>query len=71
MELTGQTAVVTGAGSGIGRAIARRFVKDGVRVVINDLNEADAAATAQELGALAISGDAATEDGIRHLVDHA
>ncbi len=71
MELTGQTAVVTGAGSGIGRAIARRFVDEGVRVVVNDLNEADLAATAEELGAIAITGDAATEEGTRHLVDYA
>lgn len=34
----GEVAVVTGAGSGIGRAIARRFAKDGVRTAVWDLN---------------------------------
>ena len=71
MELTGQTAVVTGAGSGIGLAIARRFVDEGIRVVVNDLNEADVVATAEELGAVAITCDAATQDGVARLIDAA
>ena len=37
MRLESKTAVVTGAGSGIGRAIARRFVEEGARIVVNDL----------------------------------
>ena len=68
MELSGSTAVVTGAGSGIGRAIASRLAADGVRVVVNDLDVAAAEARAAEIGAVAISGDAASEAGVEALI---
>ncbi len=38
MKLEGKIALITGAGSGIGAATAKRFVTDGARVVINDIN---------------------------------
>ena len=49
MELTNQVAIVTGAASGLGRAIARRFARAGARVVVADLDGAAAAATAREI----------------------
>jgi len=49
MNLENQVAIVTGAASGIGRAIARRFAKAGARVVIADLDRGAAAATAREI----------------------
>ncbi len=45
MRLAGKTAIVTGAGSGIGRAIAVRFAAEGAAVVIDDLNETGGQAT--------------------------
>lgn len=50
MRLAGKVAVVTGAAQGIGRACAERFLKDGAKVVIGDVNEAQLAKTATELG---------------------
>ncbi|MGE5089085.1 MAG: 3-hydroxybutyrate dehydrogenase [Candidatus Levyibacteriota bacterium] len=49
MDLNDQVAIVTGAASGIGRAIAARFVKAGARVVIADLNPDAASAAAREI----------------------
>ncbi|MFI7387980.1 SDR family oxidoreductase [Streptomyces sp. NPDC049813] len=57
-SLQGQGVVVTGAGGGIGAALARRFAAAGARVVVNDLDAARAAAVADEIGATAVPGDA-------------
>lgn len=46
MKLTNKTAVITGAGSGLGRAIALRFAAEGARIVVAELNEASGAETA-------------------------
>ena len=71
MELSGSTAVVTGAGSGIGRAIAARLTAAGARVVVNDIDVASAETTAAEIGAIAIGGDAASESGVSALLANA
>jgi 3-oxoacyl-[acyl-carrier protein] reductase len=47
--LTSHIAVITGAGSGIGRAIALGYAREGARVVLLDVNEKAAAETAQEV----------------------
>ncbi|WP_274556452.1 SDR family oxidoreductase [Streptomyces spiramyceticus] len=50
--------VVTGAGGGIGAALARRFAAEGARVVVNDLDAQKIKAIAEEIGAIAVAGDA-------------
>jgi len=71
MDVRGRGVVVTGAGHGIGRAIATRMAAEGARVVVNDL-DADAATTvAEEIGGHPAPGDAATESGAEALVSAA
>ena len=62
MELADSVVVVTGAGSGIGAALARRFAAEGARgVVVADLDGSSATAVAAEIGGLAIQADVASE----------
>ena len=49
MRIGGKVAIVTGAASGIGLGIAQLFIKEGVKVVFNDINESAKAATASLL----------------------
>ncbi|GGR14083.1 SDR family oxidoreductase [Streptomyces aurantiogriseus] len=54
----GAKVIVTGAGGGIGAALARRFAVEGARVVVNDLDADRAASVADEIGGIAVPGDA-------------
>lgn len=71
MELKGKVAIVTGAASGIGAGLARRFAQEGARgVVVADLNLERAQGVAQEIGpqAMALRCDVSREADIQALV---
>jgi 3-hydroxybutyrate dehydrogenase len=78
MRLENKVAVVTGAASGIGKEIARAFVREGAKVVIADLNQAGADAVAAELGgsgeralgmAMDVTSEAQVEAGMTKAVE--
>ncbi|HUP21359.1 MAG TPA: SDR family NAD(P)-dependent oxidoreductase [Thermoanaerobaculia bacterium] len=56
-RLTDKTTLVTGAGRGIGAAIARRFAEEGAKVVVTDLDQAVAEQVADEVGGIALRCD--------------
>ncbi|MES2793450.1 MAG: SDR family NAD(P)-dependent oxidoreductase [Planctomycetota bacterium] len=63
-RLDGQTAIVTGAGQGIGAGIARRLAAAGARVGVFDLDPQQAAAVAQEIQGISLVGDVTREADI-------
>jgi NAD(P)-dependent dehydrogenase (short-subunit alcohol dehydrogenase family) len=73
MRLEGKVAAITGAASGFGRAAAQRFVAEGARVVLGDIQEDAGRAAADELGGAAVfvRCDVTSEDDVANLVDSA
>ncbi|HKI74718.1 MAG TPA: SDR family oxidoreductase [Pseudomonadales bacterium] len=69
MELKDKVAVVTGGASGIGRAMATRFIAEGARqVVIADINGDQLEKVAGEIGARAITTNVASDEEVRNLI---
>jgi NAD(P)-dependent dehydrogenase (short-subunit alcohol dehydrogenase family) len=64
MELTGVAAIVTGGGSGLGRATAEALAARGAKVAVFDLNPAAAEESARSFGGLAVTGDVADEASV-------
>jgi NAD(P)-dependent dehydrogenase (short-subunit alcohol dehydrogenase family) len=74
--LAGKVAIVTGGGSGLGEAIGKALSKDGVKVVLTDINLAGAERVAKEIGkaggtASAVQQDTARPDDCEKVVDYA
>ncbi|MBV9818987.1 MAG: glucose 1-dehydrogenase [Solirubrobacterales bacterium] len=70
-RLAGKAAIITGAGSGFGRAAARRFVAEGARVVVADLSADAARETCAGLGDAAVAAhvDVADPDAVARMVE--
>lgn len=76
MKLEGKVAIVTGAGSGMGKSIAVLFAREGAKVVVSDINESSASATVEEIKtnsgeAISVLANVAKEEDIQNLVDTA
>jgi NAD(P)-dependent dehydrogenase (short-subunit alcohol dehydrogenase family) len=70
-RLAGKVAVVTGAGSGIGLAAARRLHDEGATIVVGDIDERAGAAAADELGGSFVPVDVSDEAAVNALFDTA
>jgi 3-oxoacyl-[acyl-carrier protein] reductase len=76
MRLQGKITIVTGAASGFGAGIARRFAAEGAHVVVNDLDDVGAQRVAREIAAsggraVACAGDVSKDADVARLVQFA
>ena len=71
MKLDGKTAIVTGAASGFGAGIARKFAAEGATVMIVDLNEDAAQGIASDIGGTAYKADVSNGDEVADMIETA
>ena len=71
MKIEGQAAIVTGAGSGLGEAVARELGRAGAKVAVIDVNAAGAQRVAGEIGGLALVADIADGASLTAALDAA
>jgi NAD(P)-dependent dehydrogenase (short-subunit alcohol dehydrogenase family) len=75
-RLSGKTALITGAGSGIGRAIAEVFAREGARIAVADINSESAEATLQKLPteglviAMDVASKTSVQEGVQKAIAH-
>ena len=70
MQIKDKVIVVTGAGSGIGKALVKKFRAEGARAVVAvDINAAAARKTAAEFGCVAMSADVTKEDDVIRIIE--
>ena len=70
-ELDGKVALITGAGAGIGEAIARRFAEEGARVVVAERDERTGRETADAIDGLFVHVDVTVRDQVESAVAQA
>jgi len=71
VQLEQKVAVITGAASGFGEGIARRYAAEGARVVVVDLNDQLGSKVAGEIGGAYIHADVANRDDVRRMIQTA
>lgn len=71
MRLTGKVAIITGGGSGIGAATARRFAAEGAHIVVTGRRPEPLLAVAGEVGGVAVPGDTSDPSHVAQAVDAA
>lgn len=71
MKLQGKTAIVTGGASGFGDGIVRKFIEEGAKVMVADINGDGAARVADEVGGLACEVDVGNGKSVQAMADAA
>src|SRR5580704_14782196 len=69
MRFANKTALVTGGGTGIGAAVARRIRADGGQVLVMGRREELLRRVAEQTGAIVVTGDSAKSKDVRHAID--
>ncbi len=68
MRLENKTAIITGAGSGFGAGMARRFVREGAKVLVVDIDDANGKRVADEVGAPFVHADVSVDQDVAGMV---